>query len=253
MVDLENLTMQEIVQGYFFDQTRNAYVCIDCGMVFAVGEVYCLTERYFQAEPAMQMHQTAVHKNRLSELLAEDSKYLSLTENQKALLNLFGQGSSDNEAAKQLNVSPSTVRHQRFMFREKAKSAKIYLAVWQMVSLGMTNHKNREGSQLLPIHEGATMVDERYEITEAEAKKIIHAAFASLEPLQLKVFPVKQKKKLVILRLIAEQFEKNKKYTEKEVNNILAGIYDDFVSIRRYLIEYGFMDRVNDGSAYWLK
>ncbi len=253
MADLENLSMQEIVQGYFLDAGQNAYVCTDCGSSFAVGEVYRLAERYFQAEQAVQMHQKTMHQNRLAEFLAADSKYLSLTENQKILLQQFGQGYTDSEVAKRLQVSPSTVRHQRFMFREKAKAAKIYLAVWQMVSEEMGKGKNTDGSQLLPVHEGATMVDERYEITEAEAKKIIHAAFTSLEPLQLKVFPVKQKKKLVILRLIAEQFEKNKKYTEKEVNSILTGIYDDFVSIRRYLIEYGFMDRVNDGSAYWLK
>ncbi|MCE5196338.1 MAG: DUF2087 domain-containing protein [Negativicutes bacterium] len=253
MTDLESLSMQEIVQGYFFDADQKAYFCTDCGSSFAIGEVYCLAERYFQAEQAVQMHQKTRHQNRLAEFLESDSKYLSLTENQRILLQQFGQGYTDHEVAKQLQVSPSTVRHQRFVFREKAKAAKIYLAVWQMVSNEMSKEKKGDGSQLLPVHKGATMVDERYEISEAEAKKIIHAAFASLEPLQLKVFPVKQKKKLVILRLIAQQFEKNKKYTEKEVNGILAGIYADFVSIRRYLIEYGFMDRVNDGSAYWLK
>ncbi|MFR2551837.1 MAG: DUF2087 domain-containing protein [Clostridioides difficile] len=40
-----------------------------------------------------------------------------------------------------------------------------------------------------------------------------------------------------------EQFERGKKYSEKEVNQILESIYDDFATIRRYLIEYGFMSR----------
>ncbi len=34
---------------------------------------------------------------------------------------------------------------------------------------------------------------------------------------------------------------------------ILKPIYHDYVMIRRYLIEYGFLDRHRDGSAYWVK
>jgi hypothetical protein len=30
-------------------------------------------------------------------------------------------------------------------------------------------------------------------------------------------------------------------------------VYDDYVTVRRYLIEYGFLDRKDDGSQYWLK
>lgn len=77
--------------------------------------------------------------------------------------------------------------------------------------------------------------------------------FYSIEPLKLKVFSPKEKKKIVILRKIAEQFEKNKQYTEKEVNSILTDIYEDYATIRRYLIEYGYMDRTKDGKAYWLR
>jgi hypothetical protein len=42
-------------------------------------------------------------------------------------------------------------------------------------------------------------------------------------------------------------------YAEKEINEILKAIYEDYVMLRRYLIEYGFIDRKSDGSEYWLK
>ncbi|WP_374967568.1 DUF2087 domain-containing protein [Lysinibacillus sp. RS5] len=29
--------------------------------------------------------------------------------------------------------------------------------------------------------------------------------------------------------------------------------YSDYVSIRRYLIEYGFLDRSDDCTTYWVK
>jgi hypothetical protein len=97
------------------------------------------------------------------------------------------------------------------------------------------------------------MVDDRYFTTKAEEEKIITAAFESLQPLKLKFFSPKEKKKIVILRKIAGQFEEGRKYNEKEVNSILKVIYEDFATIRRYLIEYGFMERTNDCKEYWLK
>ena len=97
------------------------------------------------------------------------------------------------------------------------------------------------------------MTDERYEITEAVTEKILSSVFSSLDPLKLRVFSKKEKKKIVILRKIAEQFRPETDYTEKQVNAVLSEIYDDYVTIRRYLIEYGFMNRTRDGSRYWLR
>lgn len=97
------------------------------------------------------------------------------------------------------------------------------------------------------------MIDERYVITEQERDKILRISFESLEPLRLKMLSAKEKKKVVVLTKIAEQFEKGRIYTGKETDQILRQIYDDYVTLRRYLIEYGFMDRKADGSQYWLK
>jgi Uncharacterized protein conserved in bacteria len=103
------------------------------------------------------------------------------------------------------------------------------------------------------IHTGATMVDERYMVSAEETQKIIETFFSSTSPLILKSFSGKEKKKLVILKVISEQFEKGKKYSEKHVNDILQAVYDDYATIRRYLIEYGFMKRTQDCGEYWLK
>ena len=61
----------------------------------------------------------------------------------------------------------------------------------------------------------------------------------------------KEKKKVVILRAIAQEFEQGKTYTERQVNEILKEIFPDYVTLRRYLIEYGYLRRTRDGSAYW--
>lgn len=37
-----------------------------------------------------------------------------------------------------------------------------------------------------------------------------------------------------------------------EVNEILRPVYDDFVLLRRYLIDYKFLTREKDGSCYYV-
>jgi hypothetical protein len=48
----------------------------------------------------------------------------------------------------------------------------------------------------------------------------------------------------VVLRQLAETvFEKKRKYPEKEVNQLLAVRHPDAASLRRYLVDEGFMSR----------
>jgi hypothetical protein len=110
---------------------------------------------------------------------------------------------------------------------------------------------NKQGFS--PIHKTATMIDDRYGITEEENNKILNQYFPEGIDGRLNEFPKKEKKKIIILKNIIKQFDGDKKYTEKEVNRILEEIFSDYVTIRRYLIEYGFMDRLRDGSQYWIK
>jgi hypothetical protein len=41
------------------------------------------------------------------------------------------------------------------------------------------------------------------------------------------------------------------KYPEKELNAIIANFHDDTAAIRRYMIEYGILER-DRGSVYWV-
>ena len=74
--------------------------------------------------------------------------------------------------------------------------------------------------------------------------------FMTFEPMHLNVMPKKQNKKIAVLNMIATQFDENKKYSEAEVNEILKPVYDDFVLLRRYLIDYKFLMREKDGISY---
>ena len=68
---------------------------------------------------------------------------------------------------------------------------------------------------------------------------------------KLKTIPVQRKKRLIVLEKIAEQFEPERIYAEKEVNLIIADFHDDFCTLRREMIAEGLMER--DKNQYWLK
>jgi hypothetical protein len=53
------------------------------------------------------------------------------------------------------------------------------------------------------------------------------------------------------LAAAADKFHFNEKFDEPAVNDVLMNIFDDHVFARRLLIEWGFLDRTPDGSAYW--
>ncbi|MBL4934407.1 DUF2087 domain-containing protein [Clostridium sp. YIM B02515] len=250
--ELINLTLNEIKNGYSFDRQLDKYICNICGREFESGEVFKIGDKYFDAEKAAKIHIKNEHDEILKLLMSYDKKFTGITDNQKELLSMITSGMTDSEIAKQMGVAQATVRHQRFTFREKAKQAKLYLAIYELAFQSAERNKNTK-DDIINIHNGAKMVDDRYFTTKAEEMQILSSMFSSLEPLKLISFPAKEKKKIVVLKKIMQQFEKQKKYSEKELNSILKEIYEDFATIRRYLIEYGFMERTNDCKYYWIK
>lgn len=66
---------------------------------------------------------------------------------------------------------------------------------------------------------------------------------------KLKSIPAQRKKERIILEVIVQAFEFEKKYTEREVNIIIADYYDDFCTLRRDMISERLLDR--EDSLYW--
>ena len=242
-------SVDEITQGYKAEANGERLVCLFCGHVVEEGVVYGSPGQFVTGKRAMNLHVSQAHGSVFETLIGQGKHVTSLTQAQREMMLAFYQGLSDKEISQRTGVSGATVRFQRHSLREKAKQAKVFLALAQLMESGLQEN----APVILPIHEGATMVDERYMTTPEEAEKVIRTYFESVKPYKLNALPPKNKKKLVILRVVAGEFEKGKTYTEKEVNTVLREIYTDVESLRRSLIEYGFMDRVRDGSQYWLK
>jgi hypothetical protein len=60
---------------------------------------------------------------------------------------------------------------------------------------------------------------------------------------KLTAFPKKHDQMVVLMDEIARKFEPDREYKEKEVNVILEDVNEDYCTIRRILVDYGYLSR----------
>jgi hypothetical protein len=61
--------------------------------------------------------------------------------------------------------------------------------------------------------------------------------------------PASHGKRQIVLDHIAQSFEPGVRYTEKQVNALLVSWYEDTATVRRYLVDGGFLSR--ESGEYW--
>ena len=66
-------------------------------------------------------------------------------------------------------------------------------------------------------------------------------------------YPSKRPMRIIALVKIAECLEVDKKYTEKEVNEIIKSkiAFSDIELVRREMFQFRMIGRLRDGSQYW--
>lgn len=69
----------------------------------------------------------------------------------------------------------------------------------------------------------------------------------------LNEIPVNRAKRQIVLQRLALEFEAGRRYTEREVNDILFVFHPDWSTLRRALVDEGFLERAHvDGTnRYW--
>ena len=88
-------------------------------------------------------------------------------------------------------------------------------------------------------------------VTEAERAAICRSLVASEQPLRLRSYSYKAKKRQVLLERIAAELEPNRHYPEPELNALLKAIWPDYALLRRDLVDFGYLHRTTDCTAYW--
>lgn len=247
---LQTASLDEIKRGYMEDGP--AYVCVCCGYRTEVGIIYPEEGVLYEAARYMRVHIEKVHGSVFEYLLELDKSVTGLSDVQRGLLGQFYEGKKDAEVQKTLGIgSASTIRNHRFVLKEKERQAKIFLALMELLK---SKDTQAPAEWVSPVtRHGHTIRRDSFDITEQDRQKVLSKYFPEGTSGPLTTFHMQQKHKYIVLTEIAKRFDTERKYSEKQVNELLKEVYDDYVEIRRYLIDYGLMEREPDGSQYWLE
>ena len=144
--------------------------------------------------------------------------------------------------AERLNLTPSTVSFHM----KKLEDAGLALSrKEQYYTVYSLNREVLEKTLYEVAVSEPDLADEQQKREEEYRGKVIRAFF---EYGKLRSIPVQRKKKLICYEQIARRFEIGKVYEEKEVNEIILPIHEDYCTIRRDMISEGIFRR--DGSRY---
>jgi hypothetical protein len=244
----DSVTLEHLIAGY--TSQGKTFACLFCAESVQKGHVYPQGRDLVEAELAMRHHITTAHTSPFHALLALGKKGTGLSDTHRALLGHFCAGLSDKEIQPLVGgVSLSTIRNHRFVLREKARQAKVFVALMELLESGNQD----PGSRFIEIPGSKATADERFAITHAEFRKIVTSNFPDGPDGPLARFPKKQKHKVAVLIQVLQRFDAQRRYTQLEVNEILATASEDYTTLCRYLVDYGFLGRTRDGAEYWVE
>jgi len=153
---------------------------------------------------------------------------------------------SVEELAELLQLKPPTVSHHLAKLVEAGlvkSRAESYYSVYQLDQPAL-EAKTRSMFSQQELSTVASEVD-----ADAYDKKVIKD-YARRDG-SLKIIPSQRKKLEAVLRYVVKAFEVGKRYSEKQVNEILARYHEDTATLRRELVGYGLMQREGGGGEYW--
>lgn len=233
--------LSEMKNGYA--ENDDDYTCLICGKLIEKGRIYQEGERFYEAYKFMKLHVEEIHGSVFSYLIEQDKEISGLSEQHKAVMQQMFESKSDREIQETLNIgSASTVRNHRFALKKKEKQAKILLTLMSLIEEGQTiRHKAKENK---------VRFEKPFHVTDSEYQAVLKKNFTNGK---LRTFKLQEKHRFIVLCELVKKFEFGKLYKEKEVNELITESFEDHTFIRRYLVEYQFLGREKDGSAYWRK
>lgn len=182
----------------------------------------------------------------MSEELVAFFKVLSDANRLKIIGLLAHQPYSVEELAALLGLKPSTVSHHLSKLSKVGLvSAKTesYYNVYQL------DHKALEEKSRSLFSQDKMTASVADVDVDAYDRKVI--GDYTRKDGSLKTIPAQRKKLDAVLRHIVKAFKVGKRYSEKQVNEILSTYHDDTASLRRELVGAKLMQREGGGGEYW--
>ncbi|GAA1911080.1 DUF2087 domain-containing protein [Nocardioides hwasunensis] len=86
----------------------------------------------------------------------------------------------------------------------------------------------------------AALHREAYDAARAEQERLVGRLFTDG---RIERVPARRKVRAAVLLEVLSRFEPGRDYSEKEVNEVLLGVHEDFAYLRRELVNYHYLER----------
>ncbi len=163
------------------------------------------------------------HLSKLFKALADPARL-------RILGRLADKPHAGHELARELALTPPTISHH----------------MRKLVQAGLVDVTADAQSRLYSLRNDALQRLARDRLDDS-APPASHEGNAELRAFfdgdRLKHLPASRKKRVIVLRHLLERFEPGRDYPEREVNDLLRIAHDDVATLRRELVDYGFMNR----------
>ncbi|HAF98816.1 metalloregulator ArsR/SmtB family transcription factor [Paenibacillus sp. FSL K6-1566] len=163
------------------------------------------------------------------------------------ILILLAEGELNGQVlAEKLGVTPATITHhaaklrEASLIKERRDKNTIYFSLnHYFIKNSASATENLIYQRVNPEHTAERIPDADQQLRESVIKNFF------TQDGKLKSIPAQLKKKLIVLTHIVSMLENGRKYSEKEINEFIAGFHEDFATIRREFIMHHFMYRDN--------
>ncbi len=157
---------------------------------------------------------------------------------------LAQQPRSGDELAAMLELSGPTISHHLQYLQHAGLVEARAQQYYSVYSLRVDTLHNM-AKEILSTEKLSKVADDVDQ--DAFAKKVMQVYVVDG---RLKQIPTQLKKVEVIIRWLAKRFEPGVMYTEKQVNEIIKPVHEDYATLRRELIDMHYLDRKS--GVYWM-
>ena len=153
---------------------------------------------------------------------------------------IASQARTGRELSELLGLTPPTISHHiaRLVEAELIRVTPRAQQRFYSLNVDVLNYYQRSSQ----VDNSTSVASDESSISEevAERNTILQRFF---DGPQLTQIPAQRKKRVVVLQYLLERFEPHRPYPEREVNDLLREAHDDVATLRRELVDYGFMTR----------
>lgn len=162
------------------------------------------------------------------------------------MLIMLADGEMNGQAlAEKLAVTPATITHHATKLREASLINERRSKNTIFFSLNHYFIQNSANATANLIYRSVEGGPNNMEHAQKQFRDSVVANFFTADG-RLKSIPAQLKKKLIVLEHMVTKLENGRKYTEKELNELIKGYFEDFATIRREFIMHQFMYRENE-------